>query len=87
MAFGAEARHGDDPGPPRRGASLAGALEHVNSALDRRGFTSLGNRSGAERDAAIASTVAVSLEHLSEEQCRRHSELAGFRRSRPSRSP
>ena len=61
-----------------RGDSLAGALDYVNRALDRRGITAFDRERAADRHQAVASTVGVSLELLSESDRRRCEELAVF---------
>lgn len=57
---------------------LAGALSYVNRALDRRGFTFFDARDPAARHQAVATTVDVSIERLSDAERARFSELAVF---------
>jgi WD40 repeat protein len=61
-----------------RGDSLAGALDYVNRALDKRGPVAFDRAKPSARSDAIASTIAASLELLSVEDQRRCAELAVF---------
>jgi len=61
-----------------RGDSVAGALEYVGKALDRRGITAFDPKDAAERHSAVSSTLDVGLEQLSDEDAARCTELAIF---------
>ncbi|MCP5089795.1 MAG: TIR domain-containing protein [Gammaproteobacteria bacterium] len=58
--------------------TLEEALRYVNKALDRRGLTAFDARDPQDRGQAVATTLGVSLELLSEEECARLEELGIF---------
>jgi WD40 repeat protein len=58
--------------------SLAGAISHVNQVLERRGLTAFDARDPRQRSQAVARTVEVSLDLLSESERARFQELAVF---------
>jgi WD40 repeat protein len=58
--------------------TLPDALAYVNKALDKRGLTAFDARNPVERDQAVAKTLDVSLELLSEDERSRYGELAIF---------
>ena len=58
--------------------TLQGALEHVTRVLDRRGLTAFDARSAESRSKAVARTMGVSLELLSERERTLLKELAVF---------
>jgi WD40 repeat protein len=58
--------------------TLSDALAYVNKALDKRGLTAFDARSSVERNQAVAKTLDVSLELLSEDERSRYGELAIF---------
>ena len=57
---------------------LAQAIAGVNSRLDKRGLIAFDAKNAADRDKAIAKTISVSLELLSEAERARFAELAVF---------
>ncbi len=57
---------------------LADALDYVKRALDRRGLTAFDARQETDRGDAVAKTVGVSLELLSDAERERYAELAVF---------
>jgi hypothetical protein len=57
---------------------LSGALAFVNKALDRRGLEAFDARAPSERNQAVAKTLSVSFEFLSESERDRFRELAVF---------
>lgn len=61
-----------------RGDTIDGALDYMNRALDKRGITAFDRERAADRHAAVASTLDVSLELLSEADRCRCEELAIF---------
>lgn len=61
-----------------RGDTLEGALRYVDRALDKRGATAFDRERGGERDAAVASTLAVSLDLLADADRARCLQLAIF---------
>jgi WD40 repeat protein len=62
----------------RSGQTLDAALAYVNHALDRRGLTFFDARDSAARHLAVAKTIELSLEPLSEHERARFTELAVF---------
>ncbi|MEJ2541302.1 MAG: TIR domain-containing protein [Gemmatimonadota bacterium] len=62
----------------QRGDSLDGALEYLDHALTRRGFTAFDHRDPRERNQAVARTMGVSLEHLDDPTTRLYFELSHF---------
>jgi len=61
-----------------RGDTLEGALDYVNRALDKRGTVAFDQRNATERHQAIAKTIDVSLEFLTEDERGCFLELAIF---------
>lgn len=61
-----------------RGDSVEGALDWVNKALDKRGFTAFDPRSAAERNEAIGRSIDASLDLLTSQEQERCFELAIF---------
>jgi len=61
-----------------RDETLEGALDYLNEALDRRGMTAFDHRQAKERNQAVAKTIEVSLDLLSEEERWRYMELVIF---------
>ena len=63
-----------------RGApdALPAALAYVNEALDKRGLTAFDARNPSEREQAIAKTLAVSLDVLTQDERARFEELTIF---------
>lgn len=61
-----------------RGDSIAGALEYVRKALDRRGITAFDRESAADRRGAVASTIDLGLEQLTPADRERCIQLAIF---------
>ncbi len=61
-----------------RGDTVEGALEWVNKALDKRGFTAFDPRSAAERNEAIGRSIDASLDLLTPQEQERCFELAIF---------
>ncbi len=57
---------------------LADALAYVEKALERRGLTAFDARDAGDRGQAVAGTLGVSLDMLSEDQRARFAELAVF---------
>jgi hypothetical protein len=60
------------------GQDLAGALNHINRALNKRGLTAFDAHDPRERAQAVELTIGVSLEQLSSDERVRYSELAIF---------
>lgn len=60
------------------GDSVAGALDYVGKALDRRGVTAFDRDSAADRRGAVASTIDVGLEQLAAADRERCVQLAIF---------
>src|SRR5205085_10824136 len=58
--------------------TLPAALSYINQALDKRGLTAFDARDGKARTQAVATTLGVSLERLSQDERTRFSELAIF---------
>lgn len=61
-----------------RGDTLDGALAYINRALDEEGAVAFDRRNAQERRQAVVSTIAVSLDLLSDEERRRYRALAVF---------
>jgi WD40 repeat protein len=62
----------------RHGQPLPQALGYVNKALDAKGLTHFDAREASERNAAVATTLGVSLAQLDDKQRERLHELAVF---------
>jgi hypothetical protein len=62
----------------KRGDSLESALDYLNEALDEEGVEAFDQRNAAERNQAVANTIAVSLRLLSEEEREHFVHLAIF---------
>lgn len=60
------------------GQDLPAAIAYVHKALDRRGFTFFDARDPSARHQAVATTIAVSIERLSDAERARFTELAIF---------
>jgi WD40 repeat protein len=60
------------------GQSVVAALTYINKALDKRGFTFFDARDPAARHQAVARTVELSIERLTEAERERFTELAVF---------
>jgi len=61
-----------------RGDSLMGALNYVNTALDKRGVTAFDRDRASDRTEAVTSTIGISLDLLSEADRRRCTALSIF---------
>ena len=62
----------------KRGRTLRHAVDHLNTALDKRGVQAFDRRDPQQRDESVALTVEVSLSLLEPEECLRYTELAIF---------
>ena len=61
-----------------RGDTLEGALAYLNKALDKRGVVAFDQRNAEERNQAIAKSIAVSMDLLTEDERERYLQLAIF---------